>query len=140
MFQRLGEITRHLHDALQQLGVMPKLQVAADGIPDARSRLNYIADKTAAAADKVLNSVDAAKADHAYIAAETRRIGELLVADWNQRFEAYKALFPAEAAEFERRMKGALETLKHDLAGLRTGRANTSPETRYLEPTHDSDY
>ncbi len=34
--------------------------------------------------------------------------GEQLVADWNQRFEAYKALFPAEAAEFERRMKGEL--------------------------------
>jgi chemotaxis protein CheZ len=26
---------------------MPKLQQAADGLPDARSRLNYIAEKTA---------------------------------------------------------------------------------------------
>ena len=37
-----------LHDTLQQLGVMPKLQIAADGLPDARSRLNYIASKTGA--------------------------------------------------------------------------------------------
>ena len=57
-------ITRLLHDTLQQLGVMPKLQVAADGLPDARSRLNYIANKTGEAADKVLNSVDQAKAEH----------------------------------------------------------------------------
>ena len=33
---------------------MPKLQAAADGLPDARSRLNYIAHKTAQAAEKVL--------------------------------------------------------------------------------------
>lgn len=81
VFQQIGAITRLLHDTMQQLGVMPKLQIAADGLPDARSRLNYIAEKTAAAAEKVLNSVDAAKADHEYIASETRRLGELLVAD-----------------------------------------------------------
>ena len=31
-----------------------------------------------------------------------------------------------DKADLERRMKGALETLKHDLAGLRTGRASTT--------------
>ncbi len=81
VFQQLGAITRQLHDTLQQLGVMPKLQVAAEGLPDARSRLNYIAEKTGAAANKVLNSVDQAKSEHAAIAAETRRIGAAIVAD-----------------------------------------------------------
>jgi chemotaxis protein CheZ len=81
VFQQLGSITRLLHDTMQQLGVMPKLQVAADGIPDARSRLTYIAVKTAAAADKVLNAVDAAKADHAAIAEATRLMATSLVAD-----------------------------------------------------------
>ena len=76
VFQQLGAITRLLHDTMQQLGVMPKLQVAADGIPDARSRLSYIASKTAAAADKVLNSVD-----QAAIAEQTRRLGAALLAD-----------------------------------------------------------
>ena len=71
VFLQLGALTRLLHDTLQQLGVMPKLQVATDGIPDARSRLTYIAEKTAAAADKVLNSVDNAKAEHQRIASET---------------------------------------------------------------------
>jgi chemotaxis protein CheZ len=66
---------------MQQLGVMPRLQVAADGLPDARSRLSYIANKTAAAAEKVLNSVDQAKLDHAHIAASTREMAQAIVAD-----------------------------------------------------------
>ena len=79
--QQIGHLTRLLHDTLQQLGVMPKLQVAADGLPDARSRLTYIANKTAEAAGKVLDSVDHAKAEHEHIAAETRRLADALVAD-----------------------------------------------------------
>ena len=74
VFQQLGSITRLLHDTMQQLGVMPKLQVATDGLPDARSRLTYIATKTAAAAEKVLNSVDAAKVEHAAIGDATREM------------------------------------------------------------------
>ncbi len=81
VFQQIGSITRLLHDTMQQLGVMPKLQVAADGLPDARSRLNYIATKTAAAADKVLNSVDQAKTDHAAITEATRKMAEAIVQD-----------------------------------------------------------
>jgi len=81
VFQQLGAITRQLHDTLAQLGVTPKLQQAAEGLPDARSRLNYIAEKTAAAANKVLNSVDQAKMEHTRIAAETRRIAAAIVAD-----------------------------------------------------------
>ena len=81
VFQQLGVITRQLHDTLTQLGVMPKLQTAADNLPDARSRLNYIAEKTGAAANKVLNSVDQAKVEHANIASETRRLAAAIVAD-----------------------------------------------------------
>ena len=81
VFQQLGTITRTLHDTMQRLGVMPKLQVATDGLPDARSRLNYIATKTAAAAEKVLNSVDQAKAEHAAIADQTRSLAAALQAD-----------------------------------------------------------
>jgi chemotaxis protein CheZ len=81
VFQQLGSITRLLHDTMQQLGVMPKLQIATDGLPDARSRLTYIASKTADAANRVLNLVDAAKADHARIAQQTRAIAQAVVAD-----------------------------------------------------------
>jgi chemotaxis protein CheZ len=81
VFHQIGLITRQLHDALTQLGVMPRLQQAADGLPDARSRLGYIAQKTGAAADKVLNLVDQAKAEQQRMNNETRRIAEAVVAD-----------------------------------------------------------
>ncbi|MBP8145626.1 protein phosphatase CheZ [Pseudorhodoferax sp.] len=81
VFQQIGTITRLLHDTMSQLGVMPKLQVATEGLPDARSRLTYIADKTAAAANKVLNSVDQAKAEHESIAQATRDLAAKLTAD-----------------------------------------------------------
>ncbi len=81
VFQQLGTLTRLLHDTLEQLGVMPQLQIAAGGLPDARSRLNYIAQKTAAAADKVLNSVDNAKEEQRAIADQTRELARELTAD-----------------------------------------------------------
>ena len=81
VFQQLGQITRQLHDTLTQLGVMPRLQHAAESLPDARSRLSYIAKKTGEAADKVLNLVDMAKVEQATIASETRRIAEAVLAD-----------------------------------------------------------
>lgn len=79
--QQLGEMARLFHDSLAQLGLMPKLGELTDSLPDARSRLTYIATKTAQAAEKVLNSVDHAKAEHATIATETRRMAQSVVAD-----------------------------------------------------------
>ena len=81
VFQQIGTITRVLHDTMQQLGVMSKLQQATDGLPDARSRLTYITNKTAEAANKVLNSVDQAKAKHAEITTATRGMAAALMAD-----------------------------------------------------------
>ena len=79
--QQLGEMARQLHDSLSQLGFMAKLGQLTDSLPDARSRLSYIANKTAEAANKVLNSVDSAKDEQATIAAETRRIADAVTAD-----------------------------------------------------------
>ena len=81
IFQQLGTLTRQLHDTLNMLGVLPNLQQTVDNLPDARSRLNYIATKTADAAEKVLNLVDTAKADQEHIAQETRKLAQLITAD-----------------------------------------------------------
>ncbi len=81
VYQQIGHLTRLLHDTLEQLGVMPNLQIAADNLPDARSRLNYVAKKTGDAAEKVLNSVDQAKAEHEKISRETRAIAQAIIAD-----------------------------------------------------------
>ena len=49
-------------------------------LPDAQSRLSYIARLTGEAAEKVLGRVEQAKAQHDYIASETRRMVTSLVA------------------------------------------------------------
>lgn len=79
--QRIGQLTRQLHDSLRGLGLTDKMKSWAGEIPDARSRLSYIARLTGESAEKVLNNVDQAKAHHDHIAAETRRIGGLIVAN-----------------------------------------------------------
>ena len=77
----IGVLTRQLHDSLNGLGLTEKVNAWADEIPDAKSRLSYIARLTGEAAEKVLNRVDLAKAQDDHIAAETRRIGALIVKD-----------------------------------------------------------
>ena len=79
--QSIGMLTRQLHDALSGLGLTDKVKGWAGEIPDAKSRLSYIARLTGEAAEKVLNRVDMAKAQHDHIASETRRIGALIVKD-----------------------------------------------------------
>jgi chemotaxis protein CheZ len=123
VFQQLGLITRQLHDALTQLGVMPRLHAAAEGLPDARSRLTYIAKKTGEAADKVLNSVDRAKLEHAAIAEATRRMAAAIVAD-PVRAVASGALmnFVGEVEATTQRIDGHLTDIMlaqdfHDLTG-----------------------
>lgn len=77
----IGALTRQLHDSLSGLGLTEKVNAWADEIPDAKSRLSYIARLTGEAAEKVLNRVDLAKAQDDHIATETRRIGALIVKD-----------------------------------------------------------
>ena len=57
---KLGAVTRELHDALRALGAAPELQRVIREIPDARSRLSYVAEMTDKAAHRVLNLVDEA--------------------------------------------------------------------------------
>lgn len=62
VFSSLGKMTRQLHEDLRQLGYAQGLEKAAQQvIPDARERLNYIAQMTEQAASKVLNAADIAK-------------------------------------------------------------------------------
>ena len=84
VFQQLGLITRQLHDTMNQLGVMPKLRQSAEGLPDARSRLTYIAKKTGDAADKVLTAVELAKQEHAGITGSAKRLAARLSGDGAQ--------------------------------------------------------
>ncbi|MFN9474085.1 protein phosphatase CheZ [Acidovorax sp.] len=78
---KIGLLTRQLHDSLNELGYADKLRGSMGELPDAQSRLSYIARLTGEAAEKVLNRVEQAKAQHDFIAAETRRVVASLVKD-----------------------------------------------------------
>ena len=54
LVQRIGHLTRSLHDSLRELGYDKKIETAAAAIPDTRDRLAYVANLTGQAADKVL--------------------------------------------------------------------------------------
>lgn len=61
VFRRVGSLTRKLHDALRELGYDKSVEQAVNALPDARARLNYIADLTGKAAEKVLAAVEASQ-------------------------------------------------------------------------------
>lgn len=78
---KIGQLTRQLHDSLNELGYADKLRDTMGELPDAQSRLSYIARLTGEAAEKVLGRVEQAKLHNDYLAAETRRMTEALVKD-----------------------------------------------------------
>ncbi len=58
---RIGQLTRMLRDSLKELGLDQAIAQAAEAIPDARDRLDYVVQMTAQAAERALNSVEAAQ-------------------------------------------------------------------------------
>lgn len=60
LFQEVGRLTRELHEALKSFKVDSRLNdIAANEIPDARDRLNYVLTMTDQAAHRTLNAVEA---------------------------------------------------------------------------------
>jgi chemotaxis protein CheZ len=58
MFQRIGQLTRQLHEALREVGADSVIERAAREFPDARDRLGYIARLTEQAAERTLAAVE----------------------------------------------------------------------------------
>ncbi len=79
--QKIGLLTRQLHDSLNELGYADQLRGTMGELPDAQSRLTYIARLTGQAAEKVLGRVELAKVQHDHLAAETQRVTTALVQD-----------------------------------------------------------
>ena len=60
VLNRIGLMTRNLHDSLRGLGLDKMIQKAAHEIPNVMDRLNYVATMSEQAAQRVLNAIDAA--------------------------------------------------------------------------------
>jgi chemotaxis protein CheZ len=78
MFRQLGTITRQLHDALKELGYTDKLKGSVDQLPDAQSRLSYIARLTGEAAEKVLGEVESAKSEQSELTERGRQLADTI--------------------------------------------------------------
>ncbi|HCN70227.1 MAG TPA: protein phosphatase CheZ, partial [Pusillimonas sp.] len=55
LIQQVANVTRMLRESMRELGLDRAITEAADAIPDARDRLDYVAHKTEQAATRVLN-------------------------------------------------------------------------------------
>ncbi len=80
MLNRIGHVTRTLHDSLRGLGLDKIMEQVANEIPDARDRLKYVARMTEQAAERVLNATDAAMPLQDNILTQ----GAILEAHWNE--------------------------------------------------------
>lgn len=76
MINKIGYMTRDLHDSLCELGVDKKLVTVSEGIPDTLDRLKYVTVLTKKAADNVLNATDAAEPIVTKIATESSALAK----------------------------------------------------------------
>jgi chemotaxis protein CheZ len=61
MFERIGRLTRNVHNALRDLGYDKTFEKMVDASADTRTRLSYVSDLTRQAAERVLGAIEAAK-------------------------------------------------------------------------------
>ncbi|WP_072628572.1 protein phosphatase CheZ [Pandoraea thiooxydans] len=82
MLNRIGQLTRMLRDNLRELGLDKQIEQAAEAVPDARDRLNYVATMTEQAAERALNAIEAAKPIQQRLQQEASALDER----WSQWF------------------------------------------------------
>lgn len=60
LFTSVGQLTRDLHEALQDFQLDPRImQLTQDDLPDAQNRLQYVIEKTEDAANRTMDAVEA---------------------------------------------------------------------------------
>jgi chemotaxis protein CheZ len=88
LINRVGQLTRMLRDSMRELGLDKEIERAAEAIPDARERLNYVASMTEQAADRALNAIDRARPLQDQLSARA----EALDKRWGEWFDEPKEL------------------------------------------------
>ena len=103
LIDRIGQMTRALHESMRELGLDREVEKAAETIPDARDRLNYIATMTEQAAETALSSIEVARP----LQDDIERRASALDERWQNWFEAPVEL--AEARELVRDTRSYLQ-------------------------------
>ncbi|OHV12032.1 protein phosphatase CheZ [Kushneria phosphatilytica] len=83
LIARIGQLTRALHENMRELGLDQEVERAAQAIPDARDRLNYIATMTEQAAERALSATEVAQPLQDKIEAQANGLAER----WDSWFE-----------------------------------------------------
>ncbi|MCG8708882.1 protein phosphatase CheZ [Brenneria sp. 4F2] len=83
IISRIGQLTRMLRDSLRELGLDSAIAEAAEAIPDARDRLDYVVQMTAQAAERALSCVEAAQPRQNQLEADAKS----LKSRWDEWFE-----------------------------------------------------
>lgn len=78
---KIGVLTRQLHNSLNELGYADRLRGSVGELPDAQSRLSYIARLTGEAAEKVLGQVEVTQSQQDSLAERTRAMRADLIKD-----------------------------------------------------------
>lgn len=61
LVNRIGHLARQMREGMRELGLDKGIARVTEAIPDARERLNYVAQMTERAAERALNAVDIAQ-------------------------------------------------------------------------------
>ena len=83
VINKIGHMTRALHDTLRELGYDKNVAKATSAIPDARARLSYVATLTQQAAERVLTATEVAQPIVGKIGDESQR----LAGEWQKLFD-----------------------------------------------------
>ncbi|ACR68652.1 protein phosphatase CheZ [Edwardsiella ictaluri] len=80
---RIGQLTRMLRDSMKELGLDQAIAQAAEAIPDARDRLDYVVQMTRQAAERALSCVEAAQPRQTQMEKESKELKQR----WDAWFE-----------------------------------------------------
>jgi chemotaxis protein CheZ len=88
VMDRVGQLTRMLHDAMSELGYDRLLEKTASAMPDTRDRLDYVVKMTEQAAVRALNAIESAQPIQDRMGSESERLSE----HWQKLFDKQLSL------------------------------------------------
>ncbi len=113
LFSEVGKLTRQLHEALANFQLDNKITgLAAQEIPDAKERLNYVIEMTESAANKTMDSVE----ECLPIAQSIKETADNLSIDWSKLYS--RELKPGEFRELAARVEAFLNSVSSDSGDL----------------------
>ncbi len=113
LFCEVGKLTRQLHEALANFQLDSKITgLAAQEIPDAKERLNYVLETTETAANKTMDSVEKSIP----IAENIQEAANNLLSDWERLYR--RELKPGEFRELASRVEEFLKSVSNDSSDL----------------------